>query len=122
MYADEPTNPIQLSGVEAVVSSQLDGSSQNLQVLSSRSTCTCAGSLQSKLVKNTRYGPGIPLIRGIQEGPPSSSFAQQRYRESPEASPKLPNAPLSGGGIAILDRGQRGTPPARTACSTAQRE
>lgn len=25
MYADEPTNPIQLSGVEAVVSSQLDG-------------------------------------------------------------------------------------------------
>jgi len=46
------------------------GSSQNLQVLFSRSTCTCAGSLQSKLVKNTRYGPGIPLILGIQKCSP----------------------------------------------------
>src|SRR3972149_5569182 len=42
------------------------GSSQNLHVLFSRSTCTCGGSLQSKLVKKTRYGPGMPLTLGIQ--------------------------------------------------------
>ena len=42
------------------------GSSQNLHVLFSRSTCTCGGSLQSKLVKKARYGPGMPLTLGIQ--------------------------------------------------------
>jgi hypothetical protein len=31
--------------------------------------CTCAGSLPSKLVKNRRYGPGIPLIHGMPEPP-----------------------------------------------------
>ena len=55
------------------------GSSQNLQVLFSRSTCTCAGSLQSKLVKKTRYGPGMPLILGIQECSLLFPFAQQWY-------------------------------------------
>ncbi len=34
---------------------------------SSRSTWTCGGSLQSKLVKKNRYGPGMPLIRGTHD-------------------------------------------------------
>src|SRR5258708_28178301 len=36
------------------------GSSQNLQTARSRRTWTCLGSLQSKLEKKNRYGPGIP--------------------------------------------------------------
>jgi len=40
--------------------------SQGVGCFLSRSTCTCGGSLQSKLVKKNRYGPGIPAIRGIQ--------------------------------------------------------
>src|SRR5438876_5404484 len=44
----------------------INGSSQNLQVFRSRSTWTWGGSLQSKLVKKNRYGPGMPLTRGTQ--------------------------------------------------------
>ena len=62
------------------------GSSQNLQVLFSRSTCTCAGSLQSKLVKKTRYGPGMPLILGIQKCSLLFPFAQQWYPPNPGAA------------------------------------
>src|SRR5947209_2054604 len=49
------------------------GSSQNLPVLLSRSTCTCGGSLQSKLVKKNRYGSAMPLIRGMCLDPPLGS-------------------------------------------------
>ena len=44
----------------------INGSSQNLQVFRSRSRWTWGGSLQSKLVKKNRYGPGMPLTRGTQ--------------------------------------------------------
>ena len=59
------------------------GWSQSLQVLFSRSTCTCAGSLQSKLVKNTRYGPGMSLILGIQERSPLFRSAQHDSTRRP---------------------------------------
>lgn len=65
MGLDEPADLIQLPSAEAVRTRQTKWLQPNLQVLSSRSTCTCGGSLQSKLVKKTRYGPGIPRMRGI---------------------------------------------------------
>lgn len=64
--ADDSADHVQLVSAEAVVRANSIGSSQNLHVLLSRSTCTCVASLQSKLVKKNRYGPGMPLILGIQ--------------------------------------------------------
>ena len=79
MGVDEPANAFSSRALKPWLRVSSTGSSQNLQVLFSRSTCTCAGSLQSKLVKKTRYGPGMRLILGIQECSPLVlvPFAQQ---------------------------------------------
>ena len=77
MGGDQPANGIQLSGAEAVAASQLDRFEPELARAVLSLDVHCAGSLQSKLVKKTRYGPGMPLILGIQEYPPLFQFAQQ---------------------------------------------
>ena len=77
MGVDDPANQIQFSGGEAVATGQFDRLEPELARAVLSLDVHCAGSLQSKLVKKTRYGPGMPLILGIQEYPPLFQFAQQ---------------------------------------------
>ena len=68
LRSDDSANRVQFVGAEAVTSGQLDRFEPELAgALLSRSTCTCVGSLQSKLVKKNRYGPGMLLIKLARE-------------------------------------------------------
>jgi hypothetical protein len=62
---DESPDQVQLAGAEALIASQAGRLKPEFAGLV-LATCTCGGSLPSKLVKKIRYGPGMPLIRGIQ--------------------------------------------------------
>src|SRR2546428_13757419 len=63
---DKSPDHVELAGAEALIAREAERLKPELQVLFSRSTCTCGDSLQSKLVKKIRYGPAMPLILGIQ--------------------------------------------------------
>jgi hypothetical protein len=99
MCVDEPANDIQLSGAEAVVASQFDRFQPelaravlSLDVYTRRLVAVEAG-------EEDRYGPGMPLILGIQGCPSIVGFVNQWYwapgwRARPNAS--LTGAPLVG--------------------------
>src|SRR5438874_8060293 len=99
----------------------INGSGQNLQVFRSRSTWTWVGSLQSKLVKKNRYGPGMPLTRGTQGLQffhlaviPAFSFqAANDPRAHPPRAERVVgwSAELYADAIAAQSRETRSTPP-----------
>jgi len=48
-FPDQPADRPEFMGTKAAIRRELHGASQNLQVMFSRRTWTCIGSLQSKL-------------------------------------------------------------------------
>src|SRR6266480_774460 len=66
MLSNDLAYPSQFVCCKPMVPREHQRVDQNLQVFRSRSTWTWGGSLQSKLVKKNRYGPGMPLTRGTQ--------------------------------------------------------
>ena len=68
---DETTNFSQFFRRETIICTQIQGVQPELTNKLSLCTWTCFGSLQSKLKKKNRYGPGIPFTVGTIAQPPN---------------------------------------------------
>jgi hypothetical protein len=65
MGLDDSANPVQLSGLEAVIA----GKPKRLEPVLARPVLALHMNvrrfIESKLVKKNRYGPGMPVTRGM---------------------------------------------------------
>src|SRR5438552_4452313 len=104
VHLDDATDHVQLPSSEPMVPREGDRFQPELAGPPLALDMQCGGSLQSKLVKKDRYGPAMPLIRGMCLDPPLGSHhaippigARERPGPRPRgretAGPPAPGSP-----------------------------